>query len=69
MFGKIKSDSELNPNGIGLGLFACKQLVEQMKGSIGFSSVYGEGSIFWFEIPMKICGKIESLDFPDENIP
>jgi len=69
MFGKILSDSELNPNGIGLGLFTCKQIVEQMKGWIGFESEYEKGSTFWFEIPIKFSGIVESFSFPSECCP
>lgn len=40
--------------GTGLGLAICKKLVEDMNGSIEVKSVYGEGSIFSFEIQQKI---------------
>ncbi|WP_162937933.1 ATP-binding protein [Kiloniella sp. EL199] len=40
--------------GTGLGLSICKRLVEMMDGAIGFDSREGEGSHFWFEIPMKL---------------
>jgi signal transduction histidine kinase len=51
-FYRTSGSRSYSADGLGVGLFICRQLVEQMGGTVGLESLLGEGSTFWFTIPL-----------------
>ncbi|MFT5207894.1 MAG: PAS domain S-box-containing protein [Candidatus Omnitrophota bacterium] len=52
-FSQISTDAGRKTGGTGLGLVLCKKILEEHGGQIGVESIFGEGTTFYFVLPIR----------------
>jgi signal transduction histidine kinase len=51
---EVRSSIHASQAGLGLGLYISKTVIEGQQGSVGVQSQPGEGSTFWFKLPLAM---------------
>ena len=57
----FRGDQKRQSVGLGLGLYLCRQIITAHGGEIGVNSRIGEGTNFWFRLPVALSPPIASV--------
>ena len=61
-FEQAESDTSRRFGGTGLGMSICKSLIDLMGGNLRVESAEGKGSVFYLEVPIEGCEKVEEKE-------
>ncbi|MCR5686707.1 MAG: response regulator [Lachnospiraceae bacterium] len=71
LFSKRSSDPDdegLSPEGAGMGLSICAEILKEMNGEISVQSEYMSGSVFTFRVPQRFTSMDTVAYLPDPHL-
>jgi len=61
-YSKLKSGEQINPDGLGLGLFISKRIIEKLDGSITFKSKPKVKTTFEIKFKAKMICNLDTIE-------
>ena len=68
-FSQVDASITRKYGGTGLGLTICKEIIDRFGGRVGVESRRGEGSTFWFELPVEASETPPAVQAPIRSLP